>query len=524
MGNRIYNVLFHTHTVSGLVISVALFVIFFAGSLSFFRDDIIAWERDKTVVHGKQMDINYDALLDTLEGRYGDLYGRGINIRQPHQERNVMISLDPSKDSLATDAQRTGIFTYLDTETFEEESYFSSYTLGEFLYRLHFFAQIPYPYGYFLSGFVAFFFLFAIITAVIIHWKKIVSNFYVFRPLAKLKTVWTDAHTALGLIGLPFQFVFAVTGAVLIIGTTVMLGPASHLIYGNNKNQMYRELMDQPEPTDFLQSKLTNQVSLNALIEKAETFWGNANLSRLVIENYGDKNMRVVLEGRPKTDQSFVGLGRVVFDERGNQLTAAKSDSLSYVVGADQTIRRLHFGDFGGYGLRVVYFTFGIISCFVILSGVLIWVEARNKKSNTAWKRKSNQWIGHIFLAIAMSMYPVTALAFNVVKLSGDYSIATPHVWIYQIYFISWLLLSVLFAIRRDNFFTTRYTLLIGSVLGFLVPLVNGLVSANWLWITYVNGKTQIFVVDFFWLITSAIALMIFLKMRNTIALSSRRS
>ena len=35
MGNRIYNILFHTHTVSGIVISVALYVIFFTGSFSF---------------------------------------------------------------------------------------------------------------------------------------------------------------------------------------------------------------------------------------------------------------------------------------------------------------------------------------------------------------------------------------------------------------------------------------------------------------------------------------------------------
>ncbi|RYG94835.1 PepSY domain-containing protein, partial [archaeon] len=34
---------FHTHTVSGIVISVVLFVIFFAGSFSFFRDEIINW-------------------------------------------------------------------------------------------------------------------------------------------------------------------------------------------------------------------------------------------------------------------------------------------------------------------------------------------------------------------------------------------------------------------------------------------------------------------------------------------------
>ncbi|HAI43900.1 MAG TPA: hypothetical protein DCM40_40295, partial [Maribacter sp.] len=92
------------------------------------------------------------------------------------------------------------------------KDYVSSYTLGEFLYRLHFFAQLPHPFGYYLSGFVAFFFLFALLTGIIVHWDKIISNFYVFRPMTKLKTVWTDAHTALGVIGFPFQFVYAVTG------------------------------------------------------------------------------------------------------------------------------------------------------------------------------------------------------------------------------------------------------------------------------------------------------------------------
>ncbi len=186
MSNRIYNVLFHTHTVSGLVISVALYVIFFAGSISFFRDDIIAWERNQPIKAQTQMNADFDQILDTLATRYGDLRGRTINIRQPHQERNVAVTIEPSQDTSATESAKRSVYTYLDTKTYEEGTYYSTYTLGEFIYRLHFFAQIPYPYGYLLSGFVAFFFLFAIVTGLIVHWKKIVSNFYLFRPWAKL--------------------------------------------------------------------------------------------------------------------------------------------------------------------------------------------------------------------------------------------------------------------------------------------------------------------------------------------------
>lgn len=514
MSNRIYNILFHTHTVSGLVISVALYVIFFTGSLSFFRDDIIAWERDQAVARGSQMIADFDGILDSLQSRYGSLYGRDMVLRQMHRERNIMVSMEPSKDSLATDESKRNVFTYFDTKTSEEENYYSSYTLGEFFYRLHFFAQIPYPYGYLLSGFVAFFFLFANVTGVIVHWKKIISNFYQFRPWAKLKTVWTDGHTALGLIGLPFQFVFAVTGAVLIIGTTIMLAPASSLLYKNDTNKMYGELMDQPSPEAFLQEPISEMPSINSMIEHAYAYWDSAALTRVVIQNYGDANMRVILEGHPQKSSAFVGLGKVIFDNTGEVISAVELNSSPYVVGADQTIRSLHFGDFGGYGLKVIYFVFGIITCFVILSGVLIWVEARDKKINAEWKRKANKWVADTFVAMSLSLYPVSAMIFSAVKLFKDSNDPMPHLWIYKVFFLSWLALSLFFVFRRNNFFTNKYCLLSGALLGFAVPVVNGIVSGNWLWMTFATEQ-QIFVVDFFWLTTSVVAILTFFRLKK---------
>src|SRR5690606_24078512 len=87
-------------------------------------------------------------------------------------------------------------------------SYADTYDMGEFLYRLHFLAQlnqvpirIGTPFGYLVAGLVSFLFLFALITGLLLHWNKIVSNFFTFRPWSKWKTVWTDMHAALGVIG-----------------------------------------------------------------------------------------------------------------------------------------------------------------------------------------------------------------------------------------------------------------------------------------------------------------------------------
>ncbi|MEQ8581885.1 MAG: PepSY-associated TM helix domain-containing protein [Marinoscillum sp.] len=515
MSNRIYNVLFHTHTVSGLVISVALYVIFFAGSISFFRDDIIAWERNRPIVAHSQMNADFDQILDTLAMRYGELRGRTINIRQSHQERNVIINISSTQDTSASENARRSVYTYLDTRTYEESSYYSGYTLGEFIYRLHFFAQIPYPYGYLFSGFVAFFFLFAIVTGLIVHWKKMVSNFYLFRPWARLKTVWTDAHTALGLIGLPFQFIFSVTGAVLIIGTTIMLGPASSLIYDKDRDLMYRELLDQPPAPAFANHPVDFDLSLNELVNESQAAWGDVVLSRLCIQNFGDENMNILVEVRPQTKSALLGLGRATFDWSGSLTAQTSDESVNYIVGADQLMRRLHFGDFGGYGLKIIYFVFGIITCFVILSGVLLWVEARDKRSTAPWKRTANQWVASIFMAISLSMYPAMALLFSIVRLAHDPGSPTPHVFIYKVFFTSWLILSVCFAAWRNNYLTNKYCLFLGSIFGMAIPIVNGLVTGNWMWDTYNEEQLQIFVVDAFWLITSLIALLVFFRLKK---------
>ena len=49
MNKRSYNIFFHLHTISGIIISAALFVIFFTGSFSFFRDEIANWQKNEEV-------------------------------------------------------------------------------------------------------------------------------------------------------------------------------------------------------------------------------------------------------------------------------------------------------------------------------------------------------------------------------------------------------------------------------------------------------------------------------------------
>tara|TARA_R110002049_G_scaffold116110_1_gene268478 strand:+ start:42050 stop:43606 length:1557 start_codon:yes stop_codon:yes gene_type:complete len=509
MKNRTYNILFHTHTVSGIVISVVLYVIFFAGSFSFFRDEIINWERNESVEITDAIQLDFDTALDTLNSQY-NLYGRDIEIRKTHQEQRVNISLGASKDTLATEDTKTSKFLYLDTKNYAQNSYIESYSLGEFLYRLHFFAQIPYPVGYYLSGFVAFFFLFAIITGVLVHWRKIVSNFFIFRPLQKLKTLWTDAHTALGMLGLPFQFVYAVTGAFFMI-KLLIVAPNVMVLYDGNETKLYDDLEYNHPHFKLGKNTLTTAFSANTYIEKTQALWDDFNVTEMHIFNYGNENMHVLVSGHIDCSDKFTGIGDAIYKVGSGVLVSKKDpiENTSYLDGVKNTLYRLHFGDYGGYALKIISFILGLISCFVIISGVMIWLVARDKKKIPEKKRRFNERVVRVYLAICLSMYPITAASFIAVKAFQP----VDKSFIYSFYFMGWLLLSIFFIIKKDLNFINKYTLLSGSILGFLIPIVNGCVTKNWIWKSFANKQFQIFFIDAFWVVLSIISMWIYFKL-----------
>lgn len=512
MKNRTYNIFFHLHTVSGIVISVALFVIFFAGSFSFFRDDISAWERNDYTEDHKYLIGDYDAMLGSLDSSYA-LYGRNVTVYRPHSERRLAMYLEPTLDKASKASKaREEVFLYQDAETHKAYDYEASYNLGEFLYRLHFLAQVPYPVGYYLSGFIALFFLFALITGVVVHWDKLVSNFFVFRPKEKLKTLWTDAHTALGTIGLPFQFVYAVTGTFFMI-RMVLVAPYVVAFFGGSEEKFYDDLGYGHPHAEFVDEKLAAPFSVNAIADRATKMWPDFRLHEMHIFNYGSRNMQVLAEGTIPRSEDFTSVGKVMINVADGKILEQHSpyEPTRYIDNAFNVLYRIHYGDYGGYGLRIFSFLMGLAGCFVILSGVMIWLTARNKKNVPETKRRFNERVVRVYLAICLSMFPVTALSFVAVKLRGSSGME----FLYTFYFLAWLAFSVFFILKKDNAFTNRSSLLLGGVLGLAVPVVNGVMTGDWFWLMVSGDGFRSFFVDVLWIVLAVSAFFALYRSRR---------
>lgn len=524
MNKRNYNVFFHLHTVSGIVISVGLYIIFFAGAFTLFEHAIHHWEAGKYEENHHAVvtkPFDYDRLFAVLKKEGYDLYGRNVNLTlEGEQEQGISISGSPDKN--ATKEAKKRIRLKLNTSTYElSKEGAEKYSFGRLLYLLHFYYQLG-KIGYYISGAVALFFLFAIVTGVVIHWEKIVSNFYLFRPFAKLKTVWTDAHTALGTIGLPFQFLYALTGAMFGLGIVVSL--SGSLAHGGSTEKFYEVLYGREK--DSLGTKNTAAYSLNRYADSLNTKWEGFEPKYITIKNCESTTMQFGAYGFLPTKSQFLSDGELYYDVATGKITKEQNPlDNGYANGVWASVYRLHYADYGelgswnNYGLKIVYFLLALATCVVIISGVLIWMEARNKKNIPEKEKRYNEGVGHIYLALCLSMLPITAFTFIVSKLLPETFNADRETIFNYVYFGGWLLLSIFFWRKKDNHFTNKYTLLSGAILGLLIPIVNGIHSGNWIWRTFLNGDRDVFVIDALWICISAIAFYSLYRIRKKVVL-----
>lgn len=524
MNNRNYNIFFHLHTVSGITITVGLFIIFFGGAFALFRQEIGEWESGKyeqvkIAVSGSGK-TDYNRIMDSIEKKVPSLYGRNIYVYSEGTSDKQAVYVSASDDS-KTDSLGKLTYEYqVDPKNYALMSHESSFSLGELLYLLHFYYQLD-RIGYYISGLVALFFFLAIVTGILVHWQKIRSNFFVFRPKQKLKTVWTDAHTALGVIGLPFQFIYALTGSMFGLGI-VVAGSNALWIYNGDTEKMYDDVIREASSADTLGEKQTYAVDYNKLVSETGYKWSDFKVDRLHIEFYGSKTMKVEVSGSQSIRERFLGQGAVTFRaETGKALRVQPPGNMGYYDGVWSSVRRLHYAQFGEIGtfstyfLKVVYFLMAFLTCFVIISGVLIWLEARNKKNIPEKKRRYNERVGAIYLAICLSMLPVTAASFILSKvLPEDFSGSRESILNYSFY-LGWLVLSILLAWKRNKSFTNKFCLLTGGILSLIIPVVNGASSGNWFWRTFSNGEYGIFSVDVVWLCIGVICLLVVKQLRK---------
>jgi uncharacterized iron-regulated membrane protein len=277
--------------------------------------------------------------------------------------------------------------------------------LATLLYHLHFLWHPGAPWLYYVAGLAAVGLLLAIVTGVFIHLRGFVGQFHQFRPHQPIRTVWSDLHKVLGVIGLPFQTFYAYSGALLVLGPPLVATLTSPALGVDPRRAEQwsgeeAEIADPPgAPCRVRSLDELHAIALRSLPHVA--------FRSATIHHHARTSGWVEFEGRGASVAGDDVSIRV--REHDGEVMARAERPANAARRLDGWIRRLHFADLGGMSLRALYATLGVAAAITILSGNWIWI-ARRRHVGAKWLARLTVGIGAGILVAIATLFAASRL------------------------------------------------------------------------------------------------------------------
>jgi len=361
----------------GLIISSLLFVVFFTGSISFFRHDIEQWAIQGHFQFNEYSPEEYLPVSEVFEVA---LAGRSYNPQEPQfvypptkKEPYYRIYINLDEEKVSEDE-----YLFIDPRSGEVMGSVDDFFLGDFMYRLHY--SLNLPLGNYLIGFVTLAFLYIIFSGVLIHAKDMVRGFFRYRSEGRLRSQLLDIHNVIGVISLPYTLMLAVTGLIFNLVIIYQIAFAFILYQGDvdallsdagiisSTSEWSNEPWESPPIDDLYQQQVQR--------------WGTIP-SQVRITNYGDIGATLEIFG--DTAEGLGGRYSISYNLSDQSINYSEpSNTPNAVAEGISVVTSLHFGNFAGFDLRVIYFLLGIAVCALIVTGNLLWVSQREGKMSSA--------------------------------------------------------------------------------------------------------------------------------------------
>jgi uncharacterized iron-regulated membrane protein len=362
------------HAWSGVIGGLVLYLMCFTGSITLFHEQLRVWEEPlaqrAATAHPLHAVLEHGlAVAGPIDGEPwfyppGRQHGLGrLSYRAPGDPEWKQAWIDVEGPSLVPERER----------------------LTSFLYSLHFLRHdATGEWLYYLAGLLAVALLLAIVTGVLIHLKDLIRQLHQFRPEKSRRVMWSDMHKVLGVMGLPFQLMYAYTGAFIVLGPLV-LQVFIEPVFGGNQQRADELAWGLAPPTTAEAGPRAAVLSADELFHRAlDATPGIVESVKLI--HHGRENG--IFEVRAKTADT--PRGRVTVQLRevdGEVLHLAPPRNEGATAATQRWILGLHFASFGGLVLRLLFFVLGLATCVTILTGNWIWLARRETDRASAGNR-----------------------------------------------------------------------------------------------------------------------------------------
>jgi len=374
---RVYQSL---HTWVGISAGLLLFIGFFAGALTMFKQPLDHWVSPPTPSPTMASAQHIDSLaLQALAQHPAARKGFTMHLGN-HDNNAAIMSWTAGRPGRELDFSAKQWTATLDETGILQAKEELPSILAQMIDMLHRTGGIPgeigdeYLGGY-LMGVAGILYFLALISGVILLLPTMVKDFFALRPGKNRKRFWLDAHNIIGITSLPYHIVISVTVIVFAFHDQ-FYDSLAEVVY---KNQ---PMFGAPPAAAVKPYEARDMLPLTSILNKVKAEAGDSTISE--IQFFGLESLR------PRARVALVNPRYLVQGPEAGYLTLhpytgavinasmlpGKESTWSAIVGP---FFSLHFGSYGGDMMRWVYFAFGLSGAFLFYSGNLLWLEKRRK-------------------------------------------------------------------------------------------------------------------------------------------------
>ena len=383
------------HTWCGLWFSWLLFAVFLTGTLAVFAEPITHW---MTPEHHAEEEREAEELArapKVAEIPRGERLARASAFMAEHHAAQDMWEIWPSD---ATGGGRLSAYWFDENRLYAQalldpatgaalpppprEIPVRGTTGGQHFVEFHFNLHGG-TLGLWVVAIAAMTMLVALVSGVITH-RRIFKDFFTFRT-GKGQRSWLDAHNAVAVLSLPFQFMIAYTGIVFTATNYLPTGVVAH--YGAGEQGRARYVSDLQSAQPHARTGLPMAVpELEPFAARAEALMGQP-VRAVVVDHPGDAGMRIGVYGwnDPKALErhmsaasamvEFLPGGEVLRVRRPGGSESGAPNFLSAVMG------NLHMAGMGGWVVKWFFFLCGLAGTAMMATGAVLFVVKRRAKS-----------------------------------------------------------------------------------------------------------------------------------------------
>lgn len=351
---------FWWHKWTSLICTVFLLMLCITGLPLIFHHELAELTDGKTVGSNVTNDapkIRLDSLIFKAKSLYPDRIVRYVfwDEEEPNQ---VMMDVSPSVTA-PPDSSKYIIFDEVTGELLKEPKLTEGFLYTMLELHTDMFMGIG---GKLFLGLMGILFVIAIVSGVVLYgpiMKK--YDFGMVRKDKSSRLKWLDMHNLLGIVALSWTMVVGVTGVINTL---------SDVVLGLWQQGQLAEMVAPYKGEQPLSGQLS---SLDEAIITAQDAAPGMKISIIAFPGTifsSQHHYAVFVKGTTAVTSRL--LKPALIDAKNGQLTDIRS--MPWYVNTLFISQPLHFGDYGGMPLKIIWTLFDIVTIIILISGIYLWL------------------------------------------------------------------------------------------------------------------------------------------------------